>query len=342
VTPYIYQYNLSVQHQLGKGLAAEIGYVGSSSHKLEAKIDRDPLILGTQTFVLNTQPGLQIPNAFSQMAEWFTNAADAHYNGLLASLTMQMGDRHSLGQTFFTLSYTWSHNINDAEGPLRNDTNVPYYNHHQFRASAASDIRSRFVFSGGWELPFAHLWSSGPKRLTSGWTLYPIAFVQSGPPIDVTAGLFSDGTPGPSGVGDQPLVRPDWVGGTPQTLDPHHVQTFVVSGTPVTGHFAFDPSSLVVPDCFSSPQCPTLTYGTLPRNFFRGPGRFNIDLALEKKTSLVDERLQMAFRVEFFNLLNHTQWQSPIVSAPVYSPQVGQVTSTYDPRIGQLALRFTF
>jgi hypothetical protein len=66
-------------------------------------------------------------------------------------------------------------------------------------------------------------------------------------------------------------------------------------------------------------------------------------LSLEKKINLTRERLQMAFRAEFFNILNHPEFQNP-VGGPVVvsSPQVGQVTSTYDPRIGQLALRFTF
>jgi hypothetical protein len=66
-----------------------------------------------------------------------------------------------------------------------------------------------------------------------------------------------------------------------------------------------------------------------------------MDLALEKDTQL-SERMEVAFRAEFFNVLNHTEWQSPISTTSVFSPQLGQITSTYDPRIGQLALRFMF
>jgi len=343
VTPYTYQYNLSIQQQLSSSMAVEAGYIGSSSHKLEAMYDRDPFILGTSTFLLNTEPGLQIPNAYAEMFGTFGNVASANYNGLLASVTKRLSDWHSVGPTFFTLSYTWSHNINSADGFERDSQQVPYYNHQQFWASADSDIRSRLVFSGGWELPFAHLWSSGPKRLTGGWNLYPIAFVQSGPPIDVNAGLFVNGIPGPSGAGDQNLIRPDWVGGAPQSLDPHQVRTFTVDGTPITGHFAFNPTDLVEPACYTSAtqSCSSFTYGTLPRNFFRGPGQFNLDLALEKDTQLT-ERVALAFRAEFFNVLNHTEWQSPISATPIYSPQLGQITSTYDPRIGQLALRLSF
>ncbi len=45
-TPYTYQYNLNVQHQISNGLAAELGYVGSSSHKFTANVDFDPFIDG--------------------------------------------------------------------------------------------------------------------------------------------------------------------------------------------------------------------------------------------------------------------------------------------------------
>jgi hypothetical protein len=334
VSPYTYQYNLTLKRQLGKSLSAEIGYVGNTSRKLTTQVDEDPIILGLTTRVLNAQPGLQIPNAFAQCVG-NSNADDANYSGLLTSLTKRMGDWHSIGPSFFTLSYTLSHEIDDASGLFRNTSQVPAYNHHQFRTSGDSDIRSRLVFSGGWELPFAHLWSSGPKRLTSGWNLYPIVSVQSGLPMDVNAGLPVDGTPGPSGAGDQNLVRPDLLTKTVPIVDPHQGTYTFADGTSHTGNYWFDPTVLGPP----SPG----TYGTLPRNDIRGPRRVDFDLSLEKETQLIENRLQIKFRAEFFNVLNHTQWQNPIAGpVSVFSPQLGQITSTFDPRIGQLALRFTF
>lgn len=351
-TPYVFQYNLSVQQQLGNGIVAEIGYVGNSGRKLVGWYDSDPFIPGTYDRPLNLEPGLQYPGAFGQMPATFSNVVNSHYNGLLSSLTKRMGDWHSIGQTFFTVSYTWSHVINDADGFVRNSQQVPAFNHQGFRASGDSDIRHRFVLSGGWELPLARAWSNGPKRLTSGWNLYPIFFAQTGVPMDVLAGLAVDGfTPGPSGAGDQNLVRPNWAGGSPHGLDPGHV-VFSSGGQPQ--NFAFDPSGLSIPDCYASPlppgstpqpgvpdPCAAATYGTLPRNFFRAPGRVNLDLSLEKRTRIA-ERVDMIFRAEFFNLLNHTEWQSPVVSTAMPSGLAGRITSTYDPRIGQLALRFTF
>jgi hypothetical protein len=242
-TPYTLQYNFSIQQQLSGGMVFEIGYVGSESRKLIAQEDIDPFIIGTTTRVLNTQPGLQIPNAYAQAPDYFGNLANANYNGLITSLTKRTGELRGIGQLFFTASFTWSHNLDDADGFARNSNAVSYYNQNALYASADTDIRRRFVLSGGWQLPFDKAWSSGPKRLTQGWILDPIFTVQSGLPVDITAGLVQDGvTPGPSGDGDQSLVRPDWLGGSLQTYNPHKEETLVVDGTPITGHFFSTPA----------------------------------------------------------------------------------------------------
>ena len=43
-TPYTYQYNLSIQHELAKNLIAEVNYVGSSSKGLTSLEDINPFI----------------------------------------------------------------------------------------------------------------------------------------------------------------------------------------------------------------------------------------------------------------------------------------------------------
>lgn len=158
---------------------------------------------------------------------------------------------------------------------------------------------------------------------------------RTGFPIDLLGGLnTSGGDPGPSGAGDASLARPDTSSLKIAQYDPHTVQTFNVAGLGLgqqTGNFWFDPTLFSIP---------TSGYGSYPRNFLRGPHRTNLDLSLAKVTPLVGERLKMEFRAEFFNILNHTQFQLPEQSAT--SSQFGQISSTYDPRIGQLALRLTF
>jgi hypothetical protein len=124
---------------------------------------------------------------------------------------------------------------------------------------------------------------------------------------------------------------PNWSGGAVQTYNPRQEQTITVNGSAITGHFFFNPSGLYLPACFSSSAapgtrggCPAPTYGTLQRNAFRGPGRVNFDLALEKRTNLT-ERVELNFRAEFFNDLNHTEWQTPATTS-FTSPLLGQIT----------------
>jgi hypothetical protein len=133
-------------------------------------------------------------------------------------------------------------------------------------------------------------------------------------------------------------------------LSPENVETYVVAGTSRTGHFFFNPSDFLIPACYASKAppgsgqagaCPAATYGNLQRNTFRGPGLTNFDLSLEKKTAIT-ERVQLLFRAEYFNVLNHTEFLSPFGQVSVRSALIGQSTSTAAARIGQLALKLVF
>jgi len=333
-TPYIYQYNLSVQRQVANGLMAEIGYAGSSSHNLLTWIDQNPFVLGSSTRVLNQG----LPTTPFGYMPTFAGLNNANYNGLLTSLTKRGTEVPVLGNVFFTLAYTWSHNLDNGSGFNSRITSIPFYNHHQFYGNSDFDVRQRFTLSGGWELPFAKAWSDGPKRLTSGWSLYPIFFVQSGIPLDFTAGTRQRSLdPGPSGAGDGELIRADQTVSSVHTFDPHRVQK--INGT--KGNYWFDPNAFRPDPCIDAGTCPLGFYGTYRRNSFHGPGRANLDLALEKSTNLIGERTKLIFRVEAFNIFNHTEFRPPS-SGSSLSGTFGEITGTYDPRILQLALRVTF
>lgn len=326
-TPYIYQYNLSVQRQLTNGLMAELGYAGSSSHNLLTWVDQNPMVLGTTNRILNQSQNLP-SNTYGFMPT-FAGLNNANYNGLLASLTKRQTEVPILGNVFFTVAYTWSHNLDNGSGFNSRISSIPYYNHHQFYGNSDFDLRQRFTLSGGWELPFAKAWSNGPKRLTSGWSLYPIFFIQSGIPLDFTAGLRQhSGDPGPSGAGDAEIVRANQMASSVHTLDPH------------SGYW-FDPNSFQQDPCIAAGTCSLGFYGTYRRNSLHGPRRTNLDVALEKSTNLVGERTKLLFRVEAFNIFNHAEFRPPS-AVSVLSGTFGQITGTYDPRILQLALKLTF
>jgi hypothetical protein len=342
-TPYAYQYNLSIQHELAKTLVAEVNYVGNSSKGLTALKDVNPFVLGTGSRVLNaaTQPNPEIASfcagdlgecPYAALPE-FQNVGFANYNSLEASLTKQVGDSR-FGTTYFTFAYTYGKSIDTSSGFQNRNSQVPFFNIQQFRAPSDSDITHRITFSGGWDLPFDRAWSSGPKRLTKGWSLYPIFSWRTGFPLDIPARFadrFDPTVPGPSGAGDPGLANAVFVPGVtkiqflnPKASDPNNPGNFYFN----PGDFSNDPTLYTA----------ATPYG-LPRNFFRGPGRTNLDLALAKTTPIT-EHVSAEFRLEAFNIFNHTEFANPDTN--INSGTFGQETTTFDPRILQVAVRLMF
>ncbi|MBA3915069.1 MAG: TonB-dependent receptor, partial [Acidobacteriales bacterium] len=163
-TPYTYQYHLTLQHELAANTIFETSYVGNSSHGLTALQDINPFVLGTYNRVLNLTPGnstcdssTSFQCSFGFLQE-FRNVAHANYNGLLVSLKKQYTNGGVFGRSYFTLAYTYSHNLDNSSGFENRNRAVPSYNPDLFYSAADMDIRNRVVFSGGWELPVEHVW----------------------------------------------------------------------------------------------------------------------------------------------------------------------------------------
>jgi outer membrane receptor protein involved in Fe transport len=338
-TPYTYQYNLSIEHQIARNMTMEAAYVGSSSRKLTALRDINPfdpttLASANPQRILNETPGnvpsdVNTDGSFGFLNE-FTNSANANYNALQLSLRGQ-AIKSPLGTTYFTVGYTYAHSIDDASGFRQFNSNVPTLGANIFRASSDFDIRSFLVLSGGWDLPF----SRGPKALVKGWSLFPIFFWRTGYPLTPSAGLFTENfDPGLSGLGDAGLANADRIAPI-QYLDPHKIVTIGGSGASSgsSGSYIFDPNS------FS--DNPTAPYGTAGRNSIRAPGRANFDLSLSKTTPIYNDRVKLELRVEAFNLFNHTQFSNFDTNA-ADTGLFGQATLAYAPRELQLAAHIRF
>jgi hypothetical protein len=383
-TPYVYQYNLSLQRNLFADTVLETNYVGSSGRGLTSLRDRNPMVLGSTNRLLNSIFGncgiVWDVICYGQLPE-FQNVSNANYNALEASLTRQPKSS-KLGTAYFTLAYTYGHNLDNASGFAQRNSQVPAYSPDLFYASGDSDVRQRISFSGGWDLPFDRMWATGPKRLTKGWSVYPIVTWRTGFPFDIPAGLgdtTDPANPGTSGAGD-PFLSHAAVVAPIRMLDPRRLTTIVptiyganpsnpnqcqiTTGQPISGHFIFDPNSFSnIPlqnnpyygganPCF--PQLDPVdnpgdrTYG-LARNVLRGPHLTNLDVALAKTTAIT-ESVSLEFRAEFFNTLNHPEFAQPTVldgATNINGATFGQITTTGSfrgaaPRIGQLAMRITF
>jgi len=331
-TPYVYQYNVSVQRQLARNLVLEESYVGSSSHKLTGLVDSNPFVIGSGKRLFASQPGAVDSNY--SFLDTFDNVGRAHYSSLVSSLSQRYSKVPLLGQLSFQLSYTYSHSIDNESGFRNNNGRVPYYNQNQFKASSDFDLRHYVAFSGSWDLPFDTAWQSGPKRLTQGWSLRPIVTYRTGFPLDITQGISRTRTrTGPSGAGDPNLVRANLVTASVTEFDPSLSQS--LRGR--KGNYYFDPSNFARFADISNTNYQS--YGTLGRNAFYGPGQMNTNVTLAKDTQIA-ERLHLEFRADFFNVFNHAEFNNPTTSFT--SGTFGQISSTADPRIIQLALHLTF
>jgi hypothetical protein len=84
------------------------------------------------------------------------------------------------------------------------------------------------------------------------------------------------------------------------------------------------------------------TPGNAKRRFFYGPGADNYDMAVAKRLSLTESK-SLFFRVEAFNVFNHTQFNGPSsVDGNIGSSTFGDAISSAPPRILQGALKLNF
>jgi len=82
------------------------------------------------------------------------------------------------------------------------------------------------------------------------------------------------------------------------------------------------------PRAFSLPLAGT--FGSVARGSFIGPGFWNLDTALHKRFS-INERVDMQFRAEAFNIFNHANFALPdplVFSETSYNSSAGSITAT--------------
>jgi hypothetical protein len=75
---------------------------------------------------------------------------------------------------------------------------------------------------------------------------------------------------------------------------------------------------------------------------FYGPGIENVDLTLQKRTTL-DHEQSLDLRLEAFNAFNHAQFYgAAAVDGQMESSSFGAIVSAAAPRLIQLALKYSF
>lgn len=298
-TPYVQNFNLNLQQQLMKDVVLQVGYVGSAGRKLFRYRDINQPV---NPRVSTARPFDRGPFAPSGGTFFYVNQLETSSNSNFHSLQTSLTIRNKRGFTA-NLNYTWSHSIDDASDGQDYVPNATQpdnsFNVANERASSNFDVRNRFIGTFSYAVP--NFWKKYP-RIGNGWQLNGIVTLRSGSPFHVN--FFDDF----NGTGEF-FPRPDLVG------DPY-------AGT--SGHEKFlNLAAFKVPCTFdASGSCIPSTYhfGSLGRNALIGPGYKNFDFSIFKRTPLT-EGVALEFRAEFFNVLNHPNFSSPLL--PAFSVDAG-------------------
>jgi hypothetical protein len=361
-TPYVWVWNLNVQHAFTPNVSLELAYVGNRGTNLTGIRDANQEALGTNDQTTRPQNAKfpYLSNIF-QMGNFYRS----NYNGLQATLSSR--NYHGLSMV---VGYTYSHALDDVGanwdfgagyGLPQDSTNVA-----REYANSDFDIRHRFTLS----LTYAIPGKKGFGQMLEGWEINSIATIQSPQPwgvIDLTTGI--------AGIGGLPVSPPQ---ATPQRWDffghpsdfkagPRPIPFFPGTSNPACVALATTPalqSSLATFGCYakgSSILIPPAAgqFGTMPRNLFSDSGFRNLDFSLAKNFHF-GERLRAQFRAEFFNILNHANFANPYGGQNGYgqndpgAPGFGCACTTPDvaaanpavgsggPRSVQLGLKFIF
>jgi outer membrane receptor protein involved in Fe transport len=330
-TPYIMQFNASVQRALGDSWDVQAGYVGSRGRNLlrlgDANLAPETIVNGVKTY--NPAAGRRNP-FFTGVWQRMTDA-QSFYD----SLQIALNRKYSRGWRA-QVSYTFSESIDDASGINSQDfsNNVQYvsdwYDLEHDRGLSAFHARHNFTANASWDLPFGSGRNGLVGALIGGWQLNGIATLRSGHPFTVELGFNRSGNLNTTGFSRH--ERPDLKPGC--------------SPNPVLG----GPDRYFDVNCFQLPA--VNTRGNLPRNSLIGPGLVSIDASLVKSFQLGGGRA-LQIRVEAFNLPNRPNFAIPSgriaftgVNAdgtPVVAPTWGRITSTVTTsRQIQLGAKVTF
>ena len=339
-TPYVMQYNLNIQRDLFQGMVLSVGYVGSRGVNLLTEAQLNPAAAtidanGVYHFAPTTTGSFRLNPALGGFALG-VNGTNSHYNSLQASLNRRL--THSIQAQ---LSYTYSRcmSTGDASAVSALSGNAPIVNENPYDrrydySVCGYNITQSLVANGLVALPFHG------NRLIEGWQLTGILVANTGTPINI-----SDGADQSNQIDNSTVPRPNYAPNNPAATI-GGINYPACNNSPILGSAGM----YFNPNCFSQQTFGTL--GNFGREGLNGPKLVNLDVAL-LKTTKIRENMNLQFRAEVFNLLNHLNLGTPISTIFNGTPSAtatlarvsnsGQITTYAAPsREIQLGLKLIF
>jgi hypothetical protein len=309
---------LSVQRQLAEGMLIDVAYVGNRADDL--------LLFANYNQAVPNNAAGSIPLANRRPIAGFAdityafNGGKSRYKALQTRFEWRMSRDLTLINSL-TLSETrdnGSQSLENANGnfPAPQDFHNPeadfgYSEYHQPYNNTTSFV---------WALPFGRNASPLVDALIGGWQLAGINRINAGEPVTLTY------TPGATFV----------VSGIAQDFRGANNYRANVSCDPMASGDDRTISNWFNRSCVSVPTDPSQPFGNAGRNSVRGPNFWQLDLAVSKTFGIAGP-MKFEFRLEAFNLLNHTNFRAP--NGNRSAGAFGTITSTYDPRQLQLGFK---
>jgi hypothetical protein len=315
---------ISVQREVATNMLVDVAYVGNRADDLLLFANYNQATPNNSAGTIPLQNRRPI-SSFSDITYAF-NGGKSRYHAVQAKFEWRLrGDLTLLSS--LTLSRTKD---NGAQSLENSNGNFPAP--QDFRNLAADFGRSNYdqpynsTTSFVWGLPFGkgRRWASDASpvidALIGGWQLAGINTVFAGEPVTFT---YS-----PAAAFVVSGIQQDFRGANNYrpnvTCDP------LASGSNRTITNWFNR------DCVVIPADPSQPFGNAERNSVRGPKFWQFDLTASKRLP-VGGPAALEFRLEAFNLLNHTNLRAP--NGNRSQGGFGTITQTYDPRQLQLGLK---
>jgi len=327
--PYVEQWSLNVQHQIGR-IGLDAAYVGSKGEHLMFNRNLDAL------------PGadLGLGYAYLPYPYWPAGGIGSNlYDGISNYHALQLGARTMVSHGLtFRVNYTFSKTMDETDTPgtcCTPDVGAyqDAYNPHAMYAVAGYDLPQLWNGSAVYQLPFG----TGKKLLNhggllntfvGGWTISGVFQAHSGLAFTPT---MADNSPEENINGG--AWWPDRV--CNGTLS-HPV---VTTNSPTTAGW-FDTSCFVPPT--PDPVTGRPRFGDSSRDILRGPKWRNVNLSLAKHFALkkLGEGGQLEMRVDAYDIANHPNFGMP--NASIGSGSEGSITSANTNRNLQVGAKLSF
>jgi hypothetical protein len=258
-----------------------------------------------------------------------TNDGRSYYDAMTVSV------RRYAGSIRVNANYTYSHSIDnisvDGNGfttpidnfnLLTNKGNGDYDHRHSFNGSVI------YVLPFGVGKRFGSGWNHWLDTIAGGWELGNLVVVQDGPVYSILAAANAGAT-----------------GTTARETFSNLTNSRINYSGSKNGNVVYNADGSV--QFYDATQIANFTFpvsgdiGNSGRNSFRGPGYLDIDTSLVKHFKIT-ERQALTFRAEAYNLINHSNFNTPSVDLQGAAATFGKIQATRNPRTMQLTLRYDF